>query len=197
VYVSRKTLSSDFGVTDDELLAIKAAPGAQRSRLTSDVRAVLKDYPQFTLLSNAEWKERIEQDFGRQYGFFYAIMGVSVAVAAFGVVNTLSMSVFERTQEIGVLRAIGATRFQVGRLVVDEGVVIGGIGCLIGVVVGSLLGYLFVRGTSASGFEVGFHYPTTAAILALSGGLFIGVFAGLLPARAAARKDIVEAVQYE
>jgi putative ABC transport system permease protein len=197
VYVSRKTLSSDFGVTDDELLAIKAAPGAQRSRLTSDVRAVLKDYPQFTLLSNAEWKERIEQDFGRQYVFFYAIMGVSVAVAAFGVVNTLSMSVFERTQEIGVLRAIGATRFQVGRLVVDEGVVIGGIGCLIGVVVGSLLGYLFVRGTSASGFEVAFHYPTTAAILALSGGLFIGVFAGLLPARAAARKDIVEAVQYE
>lgn len=197
VYVSRETLSRDFGATGDELLAIKAASGSDRTLLTREVRAVLEGYPQFTLLSNAEWKERIERDFGRQYVFFYAIMGVAVAVATFGVVNTLSMSVFERTREIGVLRAVGATRLQIGRLVVDEGVVIGLIGCLVGIAVGSALGYLFVLGTSASGFEVAFHYPTTAALLALSGGLFIGVFAGLLPARAAARKSIVEAVQYD
>ena len=53
-----------------------------------------------------------ESDFNRQYVFFYAIMGVSVAVSAFGVVNTLSMSVFERTREIGILRAVGTTRLQ-------------------------------------------------------------------------------------
>ena len=197
VYVSRKVAARDFGATESELLAIKAAPGTDRAVLSSEIRRVLKDYPQFTLLSNAQWKEQIEKSFGRQYVFFYAIMGVSVAVAAFGVVNTLSMSVFERTREIGVLRAVGATRFQVGRLIVNEGVMIGGIGCLTGVIVGSLLGYLFVRGTGASGFEVTFHYPTSTAILALFGGLVIGVFAGLLPARSAARKDIVEAVQYE
>ena len=67
-----------------------------------------------------------------------------------------------------------------------------------GVGVGSLLGYLFVIGSGAGGFEVDFFYPKLPALAALFSGLFIiGVFAGLLPARSAARKSIVEAVQYE
>ncbi|CAN5853489.1 FtsX-like permease family protein [soil metagenome] len=197
IYLSDKILASDFGEKSDEFLAIKAVPGANRKALTGEMREVLTDYPQFTFSSNAEWKEQIESGFNRQYVFFYAIMGVSVAVSAFGVVNTLSMSVFERTREIGILRAVGSTRLQVGRLIIDEGVVISLIGCLVGVAVGSALGYLFVRGSGAGGFEVSFFYPTGPAIYALISGLFIGVFAGLLPARSAARTNIIEAVQYE
>ena len=197
IYLSDKILAGDFNEKSDEFLAIKATPGSNREVLGGEMRQVLEDYPQFTFYSNAEWKSQIESDFNRQYVFFYAIMGVSVAVSAFGVVNTLSMSVFERTREIGILRAVGSTRLQVGRLIIDEGVVISLIGCLVGVVVGSLLGYLFVRGSGAGGFEVSFFYPTGPAIYALVAGLFIGVFAGLLPARSAARTNIVEAVQYE
>ncbi len=197
IYLSDKILASDFNEKSDEFLAIKAAPGSNREALTGEIRTVIRDYPQFTFYSNAEWKEQIESDFNRQYVFFYAIMGVSVAVSAFGVVNTLSMSVFERTREIGILRAVGSTRLQVGRLIIDEGVVISLIGCIVGVAVGSALGYLFVRGSGAGGFEVSFFYPTGPAIYALVAGLGIGVFAGLLPARSAARTNIVEAVQYE
>jgi putative ABC transport system permease protein len=197
IYLSRGTLARDFNESEGEFLAIKAEPGTDRGRLTREVEDVLRDYPQFSLYSNAEWKAQIESDFSRQYVFFYAIMGVSVAVSAFGVVNTLSMSVFERTREIGVLRAIGTTRLQIGRLVIDEGIAISLIGCLVGVAVGSLLGYLFVLGSGAGGFEVNFYYPKVPALAALLSGLFIGVFAGLLPARSAARKSIVEAVQYE
>ncbi|AHY46017.1 MacB-like periplasmic core domain [Rubrobacter radiotolerans] len=197
VYVSKETLARDFGEDESQFLAIKAEPGTDRQALTERLEGVLADYPQFALFSNAEWKEQIERDFNRQYVFFYAIMGVSVAVSAFGVVNTLSMSVFERTREIGILRAVGTTRLQVGRLIVDEGVIISLIGCLLGVAVGSLLGYLFVLGTSAGGFEVAFFYPTRPAIAALLSGFIIGALAGLLPARTAARKNVVEAVQYE
>jgi putative ABC transport system permease protein len=197
IYLSRETLARDFNESEGEFLAIKAEPDTDRGRLTREVEDVLRDYPQFSLYSNAEWKAQIESDFNRQYVFFYAIMGVSVAVSAFGVVNTLSMSVFERTREIGVLRAIGTTRLQIGRLVIDEGIAISLIGCLVGVAVGSLLGYLFVLGSGAGGFEVSFYYPKVPALAALLSGLFIGVFAGLLPARSAARKSIVEAVQYE
>jgi putative ABC transport system permease protein len=197
IYLSRATLARDFNESEGEFLAIKAVPGTDRGTLTREIDEVLQNYPQFSLYSNAEWKAQIESDFNRQYVFFYAIMGVSVAVSAFGVVNTLSMSVFERTREIGVLRAVGTTRLQVGRLVIDEGIVISFIGCLVGVAVGSLLGYLFVVGSGAGGFEVNFYYPKLPALAALLSGLFIGVFAGLLPARSAARKSIVEAVQYE
>jgi putative ABC transport system permease protein len=197
IYLSKETLASDFNENESEFLAVKARPGSDRDALAHRIDEVLEDYPQFTLYSNAEWKAQIESDFNRQYVFFYAIMGVSVAVSAFGVVNTLSMSVFERTREIGILRAVGTTRLQVGRLIIDEGVVISLIGCLIGVALGSLLGYLFVRGSGAGGFEIDFYYPKLPALAALLSGLFIGIFAGLLPARSAARKDIVEAVQYE
>jgi len=197
IYLSKATLARDFNESEGEFLAIKAEPGTDRAALTHKIEEVLRDYPQFSLYSNAEWKAQIEGDFNRQYVFFYAIMGVSVAVSAFGVVNTLSMSVFERTREIGVLRAVGTTRLQVGRLVIDEGIVISLIGCLVGVVVGSALGYLFVLGSGAGGFEVNFYYPRLPASAALLSGLLIGVFAGLLPARSAARKSIVEAVQYE
>lgn len=197
VYVSEGTLARDFGVDSDGFLAVKVAPGADRAAVEGEISRVLRDYPQLSLYSNAEWKEQVESDFNRQYVFFYAIMGVSVAVSAFGVVNTLSMSVFERTREIGILRAVGATRLQVGRIVIDEGVVISLIGCLVGIAVGSLLGYLFVRGSSAGGFEVAFFYPKLPALAALLSGLLIGVFAGLLPARSAAKTNIVEAVQYE
>jgi putative ABC transport system permease protein len=197
IYLSKKTLADDFNETESEFLAVKARPGSDRDVLERRIEDVLKDYPQFTVYSNAEWKAQIESDFNRQYVFFYAIMGVSVAVSAFGVVNTLSMSVFERTREIGILRAVGTTRLQVGRLIIDEGVVISLIGCLMGVALGSLLGYLFVQGSGAGGFEIDFYYPKLPALAALLSGLFIGVFAGLLPARSAARKSIVEAVQYE
>ena len=197
IYLSKETLASDFNETESEFLAIKARPGSDREALARRIEDALEDYPQFTLYSNAEWKAQIESDFNRQYVFFYAIMGVSVAVSAFGVVNTLSMSVFERTREIGILRAVGTTRLQIGRLIIDEGVVISLIGCLMGVALGSLLGYLFVQGSGAGGFEIEFYYPKLPALAALLSGLFIGIFAGLLPARSAARKGIVEAVQYE
>jgi len=197
IYLSQEILASDFNETQSEFLAIKARPGSDREALARRIDDVLEDYPQFTLYSNAEWKAQIESDFNRQYVFFYAIMGVSVAVSAFGVVNTLSMSVFERTREIGILRAVGTTRLQIGRLIIDEGIVISLIGCLIGVALGSLLGYLFVQGSGAGGFEIDFYYPKLPALAALLSGLFIGIFAGLLPARSAARKGIVEAVQYE
>jgi putative ABC transport system permease protein len=197
IYLSREMLARDYNEQEGEFLAIKAEPGTNRGVLTRNIEEILRRYPQFTLYSNAEWKAQIEDDFNRQYVFFYAIMGVSVAVSAFGVVNTLSMSVFERTREIGILRAVGTTRLQVGRLVIDEGIVISLIGCLVGVAVGSLLGYLFVLGSGAGGFEINFFYPKVPALAALLSGLFIGVFAGLLPACSAARKSIVEAVQYE
>ena len=84
------------------------------------------------MLSNEELKADVEDQVNEQFGIFYAIVGVAIFASLFGIINTLSMSVLERTREIGVLRALGASRWQVRRQVADESVVIGLIGALLG-----------------------------------------------------------------
>ena len=195
IYLSDKALARDFSERKAEFLAVKAQPGSDRGALMRRIGEELERYPQFTLYSNAEWKAQIESDFNRQYVFFYAIMGVSVAVSAFGVVNTLSMSVFERTREIGILRAVGTTRLQVGRLVIDEGIVISLIGCLVGVP--GLAARLPLRpGSGAGGFEVDFSTRRSRRSPPCLGPVYRRLRRPP-PARSAARRSIVEAVQYE
>ena len=95
-------------------------------------RIIDRDYPNLAVLSNDELKADVEQQVNQQFAIFYAIVAVAVFASLFGIVNTLSMSVIERTREIGVLRALGATRWQVRRQVGDESIVIGLIGALLG-----------------------------------------------------------------
>ena len=85
----------------------------------------------------------------QQFGIFYAIVGVAIFASLFGIVNTLTMSVIERTREIGVLRALGASRWQVRRSIADESLVIGLIGALLGIAVGTGLGYALLQGLSS------------------------------------------------
>ena len=101
------------------------------------------------MLSNDELKSDVEDQVNQQFGIFYAIVGVAIFASLFGIVNTLTMSVLERTREIGVLRALGASRWQVRRQVANESVVIGLIGALLGIGVGTGLGYALLQGLAA------------------------------------------------
>ena len=98
------------------------------------------------MLSNDELKSKVEDQVNQQFGIFYAIVGVAIFASLFGIVNTLTMSVIERTREIGVLRALGASRWQVRRSIADESLVIGLIGALLGIAVGTGLGYALLEG---------------------------------------------------
>ena len=91
-------------------------------------RIVRDHYPNLAVLSNDELKSDVEARVNRQFGIFYAIVGVAIFASLFGIVNTLTMSVLERTREIGVLRALGASRWQVRRSIGQESLVIGLIG---------------------------------------------------------------------
>jgi putative ABC transport system permease protein len=107
------------------------------------------------------------------------------------------MSVLERTREIGVLRALGASRWQVRRAIADESLVIGLIGALLGVAVGTGLGAALLRGLSSGVPGVVYRPPlTTMAIVAVA-GLALGLIAAILPARRAARLDVIRAISYE
>lgn len=198
VGMSIQRMREVYGITADSELAIEATSAGARPALERKLeRVVERDYPNLVVLSNDELKSKIESHVNQQFGFFYAILAAAIVVSLLGIVNTLSMSVIERIREIGVLRALGSSRWQVGRTVVHESVLIGLIGAGMGIVAGLGLGWVFVTGLAAGVPGVAYQAPaaTIAAVAVLGGAL--GVIAAVLPARRAARLDVIQALSYE
>ena len=128
-------------------------------------------------------------------GIFYVLLGLAVIVSLFGIVNTLALSVLERTRELGMLRAIGMTRRQVRRMVRHESVVTALIGAVLGIAVGLFLAALATTALSDEGLR--FAVPTGSLIAFTVVAAVAGVLAAIGPARRAARLDVLRALQYE
>ena len=198
VSMSLATMRDVYGVSADSELALKAVSDEARPALEREVtRIVEADYPNLAVLSNDELKSDIEAQVNQQFGIFYAIVGVAIFASLFGIVNTLTMSVIERTREIGVLRALGASRWQVRRQVADESVVIGLIGALLGIAVGAGMGAALLQGLSAGIPGVEYRPPISTMIWVSVAGLVLGLIASIIPARRAARLDVIQAISYE
>jgi len=112
-------------------------------------------------------------------------------------VNTLAIGVIERRREIGMLRAVGATRRQVRRVILVEALILAAIGVAFGLLAGLYLGYMAVVALSAFGFSMDYAFPGSAILLAIAAGLLFGVLAALIPARQAAGLPIVAALRHE
>jgi putative ABC transport system permease protein len=198
VSMSLPVMRDVYGVTTDSELAIKAiSPGAREDLQRKVSRLVARDYPNLAVLSNEELKARVEQRINEQFGIFYAIVGVAIFASLFGIVNTLSMSVLERTREIGVLRALGSSRWQIRRQVANESLVIGLIGALLGIAVGAGMGYALLKGLAAGVPGVQYRMPVETMAAVAAAGLILGLIAAILPARRAARLDVIDAISYE
>jgi putative ABC transport system permease protein len=196
--MSLETMEKVYGASGDSELALKATSEDARPVLRRKVeRIVREDYPNLSVLSNEELKADVEDQVNEQFGIFYAIVGVAIFASLFGIVNTLTMSVIERTREIGVLRALGASRWQVRRSIADESLVIGLIGALLGIAVGTGLGAALLQGLSAGVPGVVYRPPVTTMIWVGVAGLVLGLIASIIPARRAARLDVIKAISYE
>jgi putative ABC transport system permease protein len=198
VGMSLETMREVYGVTADSELALKATSAGDRPVLRRKVTKVVReDYPNLSVLSNDELKSDVEDQVNQQFGIFYAIVGVAIFASLFGIINTLTMSVIERTREIGVLRALGASRWQVRRAIADESLVIGLIGALLGIAVGTGLGAALLQGLAAGVPGVVYRPPVTTMVIVAIAGLVLGLIASILPARRAARLDVIRAISYE
>jgi ABC-type antimicrobial peptide transport system permease subunit len=123
----------------------------------------------------------------------YVLLALSVIVSLFGIVNTLVLTVFERTREIGMLRAIGLTRRQTRRMIRHESVITALIGALVGIVLGLILGGLLIAKVD---FLV-FSFPTSQVIVFAVAAIIVGILAAIFPARRAAKLNPLEALHYE
>ena len=122
-----------------------------------------------------------------------ALLGLSIVIALFGITNTLSLSVFERTRELSLLRAVGATRSQVRSVVRWESVLIAVLGAIFGIGIGTVFGWMTVRALADQGFST-FAFPTAQVVAAVVAAALAGTLAAVLPARRAARVDILRAL---
>jgi len=126
---------------------------------------------------------------------FYVLLGLSVVVSVFGIVNTLALAVFERTRELGMLRAIGMTRRQARRMIRHESVTISLIGAAIGIPVGIFLAAMVM--TALSRYDIVFSLPVSSLVAFTLATVVAGMLAAILPARRASWLNVLEALQYE
>jgi putative ABC transport system permease protein len=198
VGMSLETMRRVYGVTADSDLALKARTEDERGVLEDKVEKLVEaDYPNLVVLSNDELQSSIEEQLNQTFGIFNALVGVAIFVSLFGVINTLSMSVIERTREIGVLRALGSTRWQIRRTIADESLVIALIGAAMGIAIGAGLGYALLKGLSFGIPGVTYTPPIATMIGVAVAAVILGLIAAILPARRAANLDVVDALSYE
>jgi putative ABC transport system permease protein len=196
--MSLDTMRAVYGATIDNELLVKARPGGSRTELGRRIDAYLqRAHPNLESLSIADVKDQIKSEINQQFNLFNAIIAIAVIVSLLGVINTLAMSVMERTREIGVLRALGASRWLVRATMFDESLLITASGALAGIGFGALIALVWISGLDSILPGIAFHFPVTATIGVALAAVLLGSLAAILPARRAARLNPVEALSYE
>jgi putative ABC transport system permease protein len=194
VSISKSAFDRSFP-THDNYFTLLNVKGGDSDAATANIERALTGFPDAQIETAKQFKAGQIADLNMALNVVYALLGLSVIVSLFGIVNTLVLSVFERTRELGMLRAIGMTRRQVRRMVRHESIVTALIGATFGIAVGMFLAGIVTHALSKYGIVFAVPYPSLAAF----GGIAIvaGMLAAILPARRASRLNVLQALQYE
>lgn len=196
-YISQANMTTDFHQTNDLLLMANITAGADVAAVEADLNALIASYPVFSLFSSAEWRETQETTFSAVMGFLYVLLTALAIPSLIALINTLVINVLERTREIGMMRAVGGTQKQVRRMILVESLLLAATGTAFGILGGLWLGYGLVGAMNFTGYIIPYAFPYTGILVAIAVGLLFGVVASVLPARQAAKLDIVTALRYE
>jgi putative ABC transport system permease protein len=184
------------GGSQDRFLFVAVESGSDPATVLAGVTEAAAVNPLVGVLDQSELKQENADQLNQLLYFVYAMLALSVVIAALGVVNTLALSVIERTREIGLLRAVGATRRQIRRIIRWEAIVVALLGAVLGIAIGITAGTVLQRALVDSGIEV-LDIPVTTLIVILALAVVIGILAAVLPARRAARMNILDAISDE
>src|SRR5207253_5472806 len=159
------------------------------------LEAPLQPYPYAKVYTRDGFVKERSKFIGQLLNMVYVLLALSVVVSLFGMVNTLVLSVFERTRELGMLRAVGLTRRQVRRMVRHESVITALIGASIGLPLGLGLGWVVAHRLARYGVQ--FDVPWRSLLIFVWVAVVAGLWAALLPARRASKLNVLNALQYE
>ena len=189
-------MSQQFGQRDDDLQFVAVRPGANVDTVQTRIERVLeRRFPVAEVQNKEEFKDTITGGVDQFLALIYALLSLSVIVSLFGIVNTLVLSIHERTRELGMLRAIGTSRRMVRRIVRYESVITALIGATLGLALGLVLGIVTTLALEDEGFL--FSVPVGSLIVFAVLAVIAGVVAAIPPARRASRLNVLEALAYE
>jgi putative ABC transport system permease protein len=167
--------------------------GGQTAANEAALDRTLKDFPNAKAATRQKFIDNQISGLSSVLNILYVLLALSVVVSLFGIVNTLVLTVFERTREIGMLRAIGMTRRQVRRMIRHESVITALIGAAIGIALGIILAVLLIARVDFIVLSI----PVGQLVAFAIASIFVGIIAAIFPARRAARLNVLEALQYE
>jgi putative ABC transport system permease protein len=194
--VSNLTYARNYADVLDGMVFVTAAPGVSIAEARAAIEEVAAAYPNVEVNDQAQFKERTAGFIDQILALVSALLGLAILIALFGIVNTLGLSIFERTRELGLLRAVGMSRRQVRSMIRSESVIIAVLGAVLGVAVGVLFGVAMQRALADSGVSK-LSIPPVQLLTYVVLAALAGVLAAILPARRAARLNVLQAISYE
>ena len=193
---SLTTQAELFSQPTDAAVLVAAADGVSPAAVLSAVEGMAASYPSVQVQDQAGYRDSVAGQVDRILALVTALLGMALFIAVLGIMNTLALSIHERTHEIGLLRAVGMTRGQVRRMVRWEAVTVALLGAFVGLLLGMLFGWLTTRVFADQGLTA-FVMPYGQLVGAVALAAIAGVLAAVLPARRAAKLNVLRAVTVE
>ena len=194
--VSLDTFDELFRAQLDTFVFVKVADGADTAAVQGDVEQATAEFGNIEVQDQAAFRDQQAGFVNQLLGLVTAMLFLAVVIALFGIANTLSLSIFERTRELGLLRAVGMGRTQVKRMIRWESVIIAILGALFGIAIGIFFGWALQQALAPEGITE-FVLPVGQLVFFLILAALAGVVVALLPARRAAKLNVLEAISYE
>ncbi len=192
VTISTQQFDREYQNPQDIYAFVDIAGGVTPAN-TANLTKALKPFPDAKIATESEFKKNQEQGITTLLNLLYVLLSLSIIISLFGIVNTLVLTVYERTREIGMLRAVGMTRRQVRTMIRHESIVTALIGAALGIPVGIVLALMVGRAIKYPAFTI----PVGTIVVFIVAAIIAGLVAAILPARRAGRLNVLEALQYE